>query len=152
MACTLQIKAVKRMQDKGIISSTREILDYKAFDEMNRDMTEMAVQLYDLETSGKALFDSNEKKIRYPFQDSYMRKSYRTIYRAVPNEKLFNQLQNKVDNVSETENQDIQIEIEFPSNEQIVDSENPISAKQQMEKLKKQKEDLDDLTSCIWGS
>ncbi len=153
MACSLQIKALKRLHDKGIISSTREILDHRAFEEMNRDMTEMAVQIYNLQTNGATLFTDAKKEIRYPMQDSYLRKNIRTIYRAIPNEDLFNDLQAIVDNNGQTVKEvNVQVTINFPTDDQIVESDNPIVNKKKLDKLQQEKDDLDNLMNCVWGS
>ena len=101
MICEVKVNSINYLQKQGVIDDIRTILDRTKFDVANSQLTQLAVAKYGLDTGGTNLFDVNISETTNWGQSRYWRNAQRTIYRAVPNEALFNELQklkNQMDN------------------------------------------------------
>ncbi|AGO48954.1 RNA polymerase accociated protein [Cellulophaga phage phi14:2] len=96
MSCKLQTKAVNKLKEDGVLSDKMEILDLKNFDRLNELYTDTAINKYGL-ISDRNLFEISKREIKLPFNSSYSRDNIKTVYRAVPNEDLFEELELLVD-------------------------------------------------------
>lgn len=124
------------MIEKGAIKKgTREILDINKFRRLNTRYTEHAENNIGLVTDGDLLF--SERLV----EPNSLRPS--AIVRAEPNNELFEELENIAPP---------RIDFTFPTNQIIVESDNPIEIKQQVDELQKKKEELDNLLRCVWKS
>jgi len=91
MSCKVQVKTINRLKDNKVISNTREILNFKEFDRLNNLYTNAAVNKYGLEVNGNLLFTSESKAVKL---EKVSKSRNRVIDRAIPNEDLFNKLDN----------------------------------------------------------
>ena len=80
-----------KITDK-ITDDVRKILDRERFDELNDQLTELAVVKYGLDTQGDKLFGVNISEQIDPRTSRYWRDDQYKIYRAIPNENLFEKL------------------------------------------------------------
>lgn len=150
MSCPIEIKAINRLKKEGIIDSTRRITNLNKFNKINSDLTEAMVDLYNLSPGNRFLFSVEERQIKHPIGGSYRRDNITIIYRAVPNTDIFKSLQDILDGKQKTKSSQPQLEINFPNTTSIVSSENPIEIKQRVDRLKEDKDELDNLMNCIW--
>jgi LysM repeat protein len=101
MICEVKVSSINYLQKQGVIDDIRTILDRTKFDVANSQLTQLAVAKYGLDTGGTNLFDVNISETTNWGQSRYWRNAQRTIYRAVPNDALFDELQklkNQMDN------------------------------------------------------
>ena len=89
MSCPIKTKSLNRLKELGVISKTREILDFKRFNELNDKYTKRAIEKYDLPTNGKLLFDVVSNTVDLGKGNRIRPRNEKTIFRAEPNNKLF---------------------------------------------------------------
>ena len=92
MSCNSKINSLEYLIKNGATDDIRKILDLSLFNELNNTLTEYAKTKYNLETGDEKLFSAGEQKSIYLKDTPYYRDSTYNIYRAIPNEALFTQL------------------------------------------------------------
>lgn len=152
MSCKVQDKAVNRLKQDGVLSNTLEILNLKEFDRLNTLYTDKAVNTYGL-VAETELFSIKKNEIKLPFRSTYRRDNIQIVYRAVPNSALFEQLDKLVtpENIIENNNLFEEFNINFPTIQEIIDSENPLETKSLIDSLKIREKELNNLIKCING-
>jgi hypothetical protein len=153
MSCRIKDKTIKYLQDKDIINKTREVLDLAKFQAENKRLTDIAYRNYGVGNNQIKLFKEDYKSVIKA--DG----SRRLLVRAVPNEILFNSLDEQVsieepsipvNNLLEI-NKPI-IDLEFIDDEILLDYPNALELKKTQDNLKKEYKKLNDLINCLWGS
>lgn len=156
MSCPVKIQSINYLQKKNVITNKREITDISSFHLLNDKLTDHAYFKYGVGGGTQKLFDIDTQEVVRA--DG----SYRTLFRAVPNEKLFNALQEQISNdlkdkeeVKESATLFRQpkpiVTFNGVSAAQLVDMPDPIAAKKMQEKLAKDIEDFNDLINCLWA-
>jgi len=151
MACQLQQTTLEFFKETGIIEDARRITNPSGFNFLNEQYSTKLKQDFNIE-SDELLFS----------MDILERTKLRNniVYRAVPNEQLFNQIQEKFDIFAEqsriTEPSDL-LSIKVPlieykglTAQQLVDMENPLEMKKLQDKLEKDIEEFNNLIKCLW--
>ena len=92
MSCNSKINSLEYLIKNGATDDIRKILDLSLFNELNDTLTEYAKTKYNLETGDEKLFSTGEQKSIYLKDTPYYRDSTYNVYRAIPNEALFTQL------------------------------------------------------------
>jgi len=92
MSCNSKINSLDYLIKNGATDDIRKILDLSLFNELNDTLTEYAKTKYNLETGDEKLFSAGEQKSIYLKDTPYYRDSTYNVYRAIPNEALFTQL------------------------------------------------------------
>jgi len=92
MSCNSKINSLDYLIKNGATDDIRKILDLSLFNELNNTLTEYAKTKYNLETGDEKLFSAGEQKSIYLKDTPYYRDSTYNVYRAIPNEALFTQL------------------------------------------------------------
>ena len=93
MVCEVKVNAIKVLMNNKVIDDTRKIINEAKFEKANRDLTNLAIDKYGLETNGQLLFDTSSKKVLDERNSTYYRDNTIKVDRAEPNEALFQQLQ-----------------------------------------------------------
>jgi LysM repeat protein len=96
MICSSKDNSIKFLLENGATDDVRKVIDIAKFDEANEKLTRLAQTKYGLDTMGGYLFSIAYESKKYMDEPSYRESSY-TIPRAIPNEPLFNQLDNLID-------------------------------------------------------
>ena len=107
MLCEVKVNAINYLEKQGATNNIRAIVDRSKFDELNDKLTILAETKYGLDTQGQKLFDINISEQIDVRTSRYWRDDQVKIYRAIPNESLFNELQQlsrQVDNVESQPN------------------------------------------------
>lgn len=104
MSCTVKTKILDKLKEEKVISDTREILDFREFDRLNALYTKHAIEKYDLPTNGKLLIDVASNTIKLGKGNRIRPVHERTIYRAVPNDKLMGLLDDIIVDYKENTN------------------------------------------------
>jgi len=97
MACKVKIKAINHLKKEGATEDSRRIKDYGKFNTLNKKLTNDAYVQYGIGDNRTMLFSTENKQIR--LADG----SYKTVIRAIPNERLFQLLEEMVDEQEEAE-------------------------------------------------
>jgi LysM repeat protein len=92
MACEVKVNAITYLKNQEAITDTRSIIDRTKFDELNDKLTQLAISKYGLDTKGDMLFDINISEQIDARTSTYWRDNQVKIYRAIPNESLFEEL------------------------------------------------------------
>ena len=92
MLCDVKINSLDYLKKKGVTDDVRKILDREEFDKVNDQLTELARIKYGLETQGDKLFGVNISEQIDPRTSRYWRDDQYKIYRAIPNDTLFEKL------------------------------------------------------------
>lgn len=152
MACKVKIDTIKYLQKKGAINDRREVLNLSQFNTLNMQLTHRAQSTYGLPAYGN-LFSTVTKSV--PRVDG----SRRSLIRAVPNEQLFNNLQTLMDaklgeNSSDSKSifsiQKPLIEYNMPTDEELLDTPDPINALEHYKKIKEDIDKFNDFINCLW--
>ena len=93
MVCQVQLNSIKYLEENGATNDVRRIIDQDLFDKLNEKLTVLAEVKYGLKTDGTKLFSVNMSEHIDPYRSTYYRDAKYRILRAVPNEQLFNKLQ-----------------------------------------------------------
>ncbi len=93
MVCEVKVNSIKYLEKEKATDDVRRIIDTAKFNELNESLTKLAVDKYGLETNGQMLFSDTEIKLKDQRTSTYRRDSIVTVNRAVPNESLFEKLQ-----------------------------------------------------------
>ena len=93
MVCQVQLNSIKFLQDKGATNDVRRIINEDLFNKLNDQLTALAETKYGLKTYGSKLFSVTVSEHIDPGTSRYWRDTKYKIYRAVPNEQIFNRLQ-----------------------------------------------------------
>jgi len=95
MACIARDNALKYLIKKGVIDVTRKILDKSAFNELNQKLTEVARVKYNMNIANN-LFSITQTFVPYQRNVTTGRELGYKAERAVPNTKLFEELDTKI--------------------------------------------------------
>ena len=90
-ACDTQQNALDSLKKLGIIDEVRIISNRDRFDQFNKAYTKYAQSVYNLDTEGELLFDTNLVEKEYA-KTSYRRTDKKKIYFAEPKTYLFEKL------------------------------------------------------------
>jgi LysM repeat protein len=96
MFCEAKVNSIKYLVNKGAIDDVRRIVDTELFDRLNEQITKYAQTKYNLDTNGSMLFSINMSESIDRARSRYWRDAKYTIYRAVPNDVLFEELDQKI--------------------------------------------------------
>jgi len=152
MSCPIKTKTINFLKDKNVMLGTREVTDYSEFSAQNRKLTRHAFEKWGVGAQGVMLFTLERKTV--PRGDG----SYRELLRAIPNDKLFNALQEQIDNNLVQDDQVTSIfntpapVVNFKPvpTEKLVSMDNPIEMKSQQDKLVKDIEEFNKFINCLW--
>lgn len=114
MACDVKINAIKHLETKGAVDETGKILNQELFDSLNDQLTELSEKKYSLKTDGGKLFSTNMSEPIDIYKPTYYTKYKNKVLRAVPNQILFDELQQAF-NIKENTT-DIQAQYKAPEN------------------------------------
>jgi LysM repeat protein len=106
MACNSKESSIQFLESKGATNNVRKIIDRDLFDELNDSLTKYAEIKYGLDTMGLKLFSISTSQVPYLQPVPSFRESAYDIKRAVPNEVLFerlDQLVREYENRSDTD-------------------------------------------------
>jgi LysM repeat protein len=106
MVCNSKENSIQYLVSKGAINDVRKVIDRDLFDKLNDSLTKYAETKYGLETMGAQLFTAATEQTRYLKDTPAYRESTYSIKRAVPNEVLFqrlDQLVTQYENRSDTD-------------------------------------------------
>lgn len=92
MLCDVKINSLEYLKKKGVTDDVRKILDREEFDKINDQLTDLARVKYGLDTQGDKLFGVNISEQIDPRTSRYWRDDQYKIYRAIPNDTLFERL------------------------------------------------------------
>lgn len=92
MDCVAKDNAVKYLFKKGATNDVRKVIDFQKFEKENDNITTIAETKYGLNTNGAKLFTIQYEAINYVADTPYYRENKYTVPRAIPNEKLFEEL------------------------------------------------------------
>ena len=92
MACNSKENSIQYLVSKGAINDVRKITDRDLFDKLNDSLTKYAETKYGLDTMGAQLFTAATEQTRYLKDTPAYRESEYSIKRAIPNETLFERL------------------------------------------------------------
>jgi LysM repeat protein len=92
MACNSKENSIQYLVSKGATNDVRKILDRDLFDNLNDSLTEYAERKYGLDTMGAKLFSISTGQVPYLQGVPAFRESAYDIKRAVPNDVLFERL------------------------------------------------------------
>ena len=93
MVCEVKDNAIKHLEKEKAINAERTIIDTVKFNNLVKNITNLAITKYGLETNGELLFQDTEIKLRDKKTSTYKRDSFVTINTAEPNDELFEKLQ-----------------------------------------------------------
>ena len=94
MLCEVKNNAINFLEKEGVLNTVNGIVDRSKFDELNEKLTSLASAKYGLNTQGQMLFDVNISEQIDVIKSKYWRDNQVKIYRAIPNESLFTELDN----------------------------------------------------------
>jgi LysM repeat protein len=97
MQCNVKTNSIKYLEKYGATDDVRRIINEPLFDELNKKLTDLAIEKYGLDSDGATLFSVNMSDHIDRMRSTYYRDAKYKIYRAVPNEQLFKELQTKFD-------------------------------------------------------
>ena len=106
MICNSKQNSIQYLVSKGAINDVRKVIDRDLFDKLNDSLTRYAETKYGLDTMGAQLFTAATEQTRYLKDTPAYRESTYSIKRAVPNEVLFerlDQLVTQYENRSDTD-------------------------------------------------
>jgi hypothetical protein len=106
MVCNSKENSIQYLVSKGAINDVRKVIDRDLFDKLNDSLTRYAETKYGLDTMGAQLFTAATEQTRYLKDTPAYRESTYSIKRAVPNEVLFerlDQLVTQYENRSDTD-------------------------------------------------
>lgn len=106
MVCNSKENSIQYLVSKGAINDVRKVIDRDLFDKLNDSLTKYAETKYGLETMGAQLFTAATEQTRYLKDTPAYRESTYSIKRAIPNEVLFqrlDQLVTQYENRSDTD-------------------------------------------------
>jgi hypothetical protein len=92
MACNSKENSIQYLVSKGAINNVRKVTDRDLFDKLNDSLTKYAENKYGLDTMGAQLFTAATEQTRYLKDVPAYRESEYSIKRAIPNEALFETL------------------------------------------------------------
>jgi len=92
MACNSKENSIQYLVSKGAINNVRKVTDRDLFDKLNDSLTKYAETKYGLDTMGAQLFTAATEQTRYLKDVPAYRESEYSIKRAIPNEALFETL------------------------------------------------------------
>ena len=154
MACQVKLNAINYLQDKGAISKTREILDFSSFTTEVAKLTANANSIWGVGTPGISLFSVKQVKTQR------LDKTYRTLLRAIPNDKLFDLLQEQIDNNTLVKlpkkpsslfiRTKPTITFKGLNAKQLIDLDDPFQAREDQESLNAEIEKFNDFINCLW--
>lgn len=151
MSCTIKYKTIKHLQDKNVINDKREVINLSEFDKLNKNLTKLVYDKYGIGDNIIKLFKEESKYV------TRTDGSRRFLVRAIPNELLFDTLEEIIDNSSTKiinnliELNKPNINLKFLSNNEIINSENPRELKRLNDSLKQDYKELNDLIDCLWS-
>jgi LysM repeat protein len=93
MVCQVKLNSIKYLEKNGATNDVRRIIDQDLFDQLNDKLTLLAETKYGLNTNGGKLFSVNMSEHVDSARSTYYRDAKYKVYRAVPNEQLFERLQ-----------------------------------------------------------
>ena len=93
MVCEVKDNAIKHLEKEKAINAERTIIDTVKFNNLVKNITNLAITKYGLETNGELLFQDTEIKLRDKKTSTYKRDGFVTINTAEPNDELFEKLQ-----------------------------------------------------------
>ena len=150
--CTIKSKTINYLKNKGALEDSRRVRDITLFNELVKDLTKTAYLSYGVGDNKVKLFNTEFAETKL------MDGSYKTIIRAIPNEALFNLLEEQVTPATQESKINSIFELEKPtiklkslSAQQLVDNENPVYMKQLQDSLEKDIEDFNNFINCLWG-
>jgi LysM repeat protein len=97
MSCDIKVNSIKYLMKQGAVDNLRGIIDEKLFNELNDQLTTLAEQKYGLKTLEGKLFSIKVTEYTDARRSAYYRDAKFKIYRALPNEILFERLQELYD-------------------------------------------------------
>ena len=153
MSCPVKIKSINYLKDKGAINDKREVIDHGLFQKLNVQLTDLSLNKYGVGSKGVKMFRTEQKNVIRG--DG----SRRTLTRAIPNEILFEALQDQIDLQTQEKVEEATIFgieppiIEFTglSNQELVDLDNAIEAKKKQDQLRDKIEEYNNLIRCLWA-
>ncbi len=92
MLCEVRNNAINFLEKEGATNTVNGIVDRSKFDDLNQKLTTLASSKYGLDTKGQMLFDVNISEQIDVIESKYWRDDQVKIYRAIPNESLFTEL------------------------------------------------------------
>lgn len=152
MSCT-KTNTIADLIDKGYIKEgTREILNMQEFRLINDRYSQYAKDTYSI--------DRNDKL----FSEELIERSNiraRTLMRAIPNESFFDEIDSKKVTLEEPVIEQSQnnlvslpkptLDFSYLSNQELVNSSDPVANKQIQDQIKEDAKELDDLINCLWA-
>ena len=94
MVCDSKINSINDLRETGIIDDTNVILDMDAFNIYNNNLTAFAKNRYGVfDPAGSKLFSFQERETKLLRGSTYLRDNIRKSYYLVPNDGLFNALE-----------------------------------------------------------
>ena len=92
MLCEVKNNAINFLEKEGATNTVNGIVDRSKFDDLNQKLTTLASSKYGLDTQGQMLFDVNISEQIDVIKSKYWRDDQVKIFRAIPNDSLFNEL------------------------------------------------------------
>jgi hypothetical protein len=129
MVCNSKENSIQYLVSKGAINDVRKVIDRDLFDKLNDSLTRYAETKYGLDTMGAQLFTAATEQTRYLKDTPAYRESTYSIKRAVPNEVLFqrlDQLVTQYENRSDTDQPMFNRPVEEEVQEEIEELDLPI--------------------------
>jgi len=93
MVCEVKVNSIRFLQNNGAIDDIRTITNLNRFEELNDKLTRVAIEKYGLNTGGQQLFAVNTSELTDRKGSRYWRDNKIDIKRAIPNDRLFDELQ-----------------------------------------------------------
>jgi len=92
MLCEVKNNAINFLEKQGATNAVSGIVDRTKFDQLNEKLTALAASKYGLKTQGQMLFDVNISEQIDVIESKYWRDNQVKIYKAIPNDSLFTEL------------------------------------------------------------
>ena len=96
MICNVRTNSVNKLIEKGAIDSSMTIVDSVLFNELNKTYSDTARSKYGVKNEG-LLFNKQVKEVPRLGAAVYNREGTKDVLKAVPNEAMFEELQNRFD-------------------------------------------------------
>ena len=95
--CNVRQNSIDALVKKGVIDSSMTIVDGGLFNELNQTYSDIAKTKYGVKNEG-LLFTKEVKEVPRLGASVYNREDTTNVLKAVPNDEMFNELQNNYDN------------------------------------------------------
>lgn len=150
--CTIKTKTIDFLKKEGVMTAAREVTDYGKFEKLNRQLTNRALRKYNVGGNNNLLFTTELTKT------ARLDGSYRNLIRAIPNDELFNLLDEAVPISEEVVVKEL-FQIQQPtisfsslSVQDLVNSDNPTTLKKAQDAFTKKVDEMNNLINCLWTS